>query len=148
VRLLHAIARTSMAFDDPNIVSPAGLVPLMALADRLGLPVMAASARPDGLAPVIASTRLPEAAEITYTAFTSKKTEEQVTARLIVRRVKALNKKAAWTAIAAMSQSPLRAAGVPARHHHHRRPHRPPPRPDQPRPGGESPVTIQPVDPG
>jgi Transposase DDE domain group 1 len=48
VRLLHAIARTSMAFDDPNIVSAAGLVPLMALADRLGLPALAAGARPDG----------------------------------------------------------------------------------------------------
>lgn len=46
--LLHAIAKTSMAFDDPNIVSAAGLVPLMALAGRAGLPAMAAAARPDG----------------------------------------------------------------------------------------------------
>jgi hypothetical protein len=36
-----------------------------------------------------------EVAEIQYTAFTSKKKDEQVTARLIVRRVRALNKKAA-----------------------------------------------------
>ena len=48
MQLLHAIAKTSMAFDDPNIVADGGLVPLMALAERLGLPAMAAGARPDG----------------------------------------------------------------------------------------------------
>jgi hypothetical protein len=36
-----------------------------------------------------------EVAETTYTAFTSKKKELQVTARLIVRRVRALNARAA-----------------------------------------------------
>lgn len=48
MQLLHAIAKTSMAFDDPNIVADGGLVPLMALAERVGLPTMAAGARPDG----------------------------------------------------------------------------------------------------
>ncbi len=48
MRLLHAIAKTTAAFDDPNIVSAGGLVPLMALAERLGLPAMAAGVRPDG----------------------------------------------------------------------------------------------------
>jgi hypothetical protein len=48
VRLLHALAKTSAAFDDPNLVASAGLVPLMALADRAGLPALAAGVRPDG----------------------------------------------------------------------------------------------------
>jgi hypothetical protein len=37
VRLFHTLARTSVAFDDPNLVSSAGLVPVMALAERAGL---------------------------------------------------------------------------------------------------------------
>ena len=37
VRLFHTLGRTSVAFDDPNLVSAGGLVPLMALADRAGL---------------------------------------------------------------------------------------------------------------
>lgn len=37
MRLLHAIARTRVSFDDPNLISHAGLVPLAALADRAGL---------------------------------------------------------------------------------------------------------------
>lgn len=48
MQLLHAIAKTSMAFGDPNIVADGGLVPLVALAERVGLPAMAAGARPDG----------------------------------------------------------------------------------------------------
>jgi len=48
VQLLHALAKTSAAFDDPNLVASAGLVPLMALADRAGLPALAAGVRPDG----------------------------------------------------------------------------------------------------
>ena len=48
MRLLHALAKTSAAFDDPNLVASAGLVPLMALADRAGLPALAAGVRPDG----------------------------------------------------------------------------------------------------
>jgi hypothetical protein len=37
VRLLHDLAKTHAMFDDPNLVSRAGLVPLMALAQRAGL---------------------------------------------------------------------------------------------------------------
>jgi hypothetical protein len=37
VRLLHSLARTHASFDDPNLVSHAGLVPVMALAQRAGL---------------------------------------------------------------------------------------------------------------
>jgi hypothetical protein len=37
MRLSHTLARTSVAFDDPNLVSAAGLVPVLALADRAGL---------------------------------------------------------------------------------------------------------------
>ena len=37
MRLLHSLARTRAAFDDPNLVSHAGLVPVMALAQRTGL---------------------------------------------------------------------------------------------------------------
>jgi hypothetical protein len=37
VRLLHSLARTHASFDDPNLVSRAGLVPVMTLAQRAGL---------------------------------------------------------------------------------------------------------------
>jgi hypothetical protein len=37
VRLLHDLAKIDATFDDPNLVSRAGLVPVMALADRAGL---------------------------------------------------------------------------------------------------------------
>jgi Transposase DDE domain group 1 len=37
VRLLHRLAKIHAAFDDPNLVSRAGLVPVMALAQRAGL---------------------------------------------------------------------------------------------------------------
>lgn len=37
MRLSHTLAGTSAVFDVPNLVSPAGLVPLLALADRAGL---------------------------------------------------------------------------------------------------------------
>ena len=37
MRLLHGLARTHASFDDPNLVSRAGLVPVMALAQRAGL---------------------------------------------------------------------------------------------------------------
>jgi hypothetical protein len=47
VRLSHTVARTSVAFDDPNLVSHAGLV--MALAARAGLHNVAAEhVRPAG----------------------------------------------------------------------------------------------------
>ena len=41
MRLSHTLARTSTVFDDPNLVSSAGLVPVLALADRTGLREMA-----------------------------------------------------------------------------------------------------------
>ena len=37
MRLSHTLARTSLAFDDPNLVSAAGLVPVLALAESAGL---------------------------------------------------------------------------------------------------------------
>jgi DDE family transposase len=42
VRLLHSLAKTHASFDDPNLVSHAGLVPVMALAQRAGLGELAA----------------------------------------------------------------------------------------------------------
>jgi hypothetical protein len=42
MRLSHIPARTSAAFDDPNLVSHGGLVPVMALAERAGLPELLA----------------------------------------------------------------------------------------------------------
>jgi hypothetical protein len=42
VRLLHGLAKTCATFDDPNLVSRAGLVPVMALAQRAGLPDLVA----------------------------------------------------------------------------------------------------------
>jgi hypothetical protein len=35
--LLHGLAKIQATFDDPNLVSRAGLVPVMALAQRAGL---------------------------------------------------------------------------------------------------------------
>ena len=37
MRLLHDLARPNASFDDPNLVSHGGLVPVMALAQRAGL---------------------------------------------------------------------------------------------------------------
>jgi hypothetical protein len=37
VRLLHELAKIHATFDDPHLVSHAGLVPVMALAQRAGL---------------------------------------------------------------------------------------------------------------
>ena len=48
MRLLHSLARTRAAFDDPNLLPNAGLAPLLALADRAGLPGLLAAARPVG----------------------------------------------------------------------------------------------------
>lgn len=41
MRLSHTLARTSVAFDDPNLVSAGGLVPVLALAESAGLPDLA-----------------------------------------------------------------------------------------------------------
>src|SRR6202050_597589 len=49
MRLLHVLARTHASFDDPNLVSRAGLVPVMALAQRAGLAELVAEhVRPGG----------------------------------------------------------------------------------------------------
>jgi hypothetical protein len=49
VRLLHTLAKTHASFDDPNLVSHAGLVPVMALARRAGLAgLVAEHVRPGG----------------------------------------------------------------------------------------------------
>ena len=49
MRLLHSLARTHASFDDPNLVSHAGLVPVMALAQRAGLAdLIAEHVRPGG----------------------------------------------------------------------------------------------------
>jgi hypothetical protein len=41
VRLLHDLTKIHATFDDPNLVSRAGLVPVMALAQRAGLAALA-----------------------------------------------------------------------------------------------------------
>ena len=49
VRLLHDLAKIHVTFDDPNLVSRAGLVPVMALAQRAGLAdLVAEHVRPGG----------------------------------------------------------------------------------------------------
>ena len=57
MRLLHELAKIHATFDDPNLVSHGGLVPVMALAGRAGLADLVAEhvriARPCGVnAPV------------------------------------------------------------------------------------------------
>ena len=60
MRLLHALARTHASFDDPNLVSRAGLVPVMALAQRAGLAsLVAAHVRPGGPCGVNAQLKIP-----------------------------------------------------------------------------------------
>jgi hypothetical protein len=60
VRLLHSLARTRASFDDPNLVSHAGLVPVMALAERAGLPELVAEhVRPAGECGVNAHLKVP-----------------------------------------------------------------------------------------
>ena len=49
MRLPHSLARTSAMFEDQNLVSHGGLVPVMALAERAGLPeLLAEHVRPGG----------------------------------------------------------------------------------------------------
>jgi hypothetical protein len=49
VRLLHSLAKIHATFDDPTLVSRAGLVPVMALAQRAGLAALAGEhVRPAG----------------------------------------------------------------------------------------------------
>jgi len=60
VRLFHSLAKTHASFDDPNLVSYAGLVPVMALADRAGLADLAADhVRPGGDCGVNAHLKVP-----------------------------------------------------------------------------------------
>jgi hypothetical protein len=60
MRLLHVLARTHASFDDPNLVSRAGLVPVMALAQRAGLAdLVAAHVRPGGDCGVNAHMKVP-----------------------------------------------------------------------------------------
>jgi DDE family transposase len=60
VRLLHALAKTVASFDDPHLVSHAGLVPVMALAERAGLgELVAEHVRPAGECGVNARLKVP-----------------------------------------------------------------------------------------
>jgi hypothetical protein len=60
VRLLHALAKTVASFDDPHLMSHAGLVPVMALAERAGLPdLVAEHVRPGGDCGVNAHLKVP-----------------------------------------------------------------------------------------
>jgi DDE family transposase len=60
MRLLHVLARTHGSFDDPNLVSRAGLVPVMALAQRAGLAdLVAEHVRPGGDCGVNAHLKIP-----------------------------------------------------------------------------------------
>ena len=60
MRLLHSLARTHASFDDPNLVSRAGLVPVMALAQRAGLTeLVTEQVRPGGPCGVNAQLKVP-----------------------------------------------------------------------------------------
>ena len=60
MRLLHSLAKTRATFDDPNLVSHAGLVPVMALAGRAGLAgLVAEQVRPGGECGVNAHLKVP-----------------------------------------------------------------------------------------
>ena len=60
MRLLHGLARTHASFDDPHLVSRAGLEPVMALAQRAGLGgLVAERVRPGGDCGVNAHLKIP-----------------------------------------------------------------------------------------
>ena len=60
MRLLHGLDRTHASFDDHSLVSRAGLVPVMALAQRAGLAGLAeAYVRPGGPCGVNAQLKIP-----------------------------------------------------------------------------------------
>ena len=60
MQLLHDLAKTRASFDDPNLVSHAGLVPVMALAGRAGLAgLVAEHVRPGGDCGVNAHLKVP-----------------------------------------------------------------------------------------
>jgi hypothetical protein len=57
---LHSLARTHSSFDDPNLVSRAGLIPVMALAQRAGLAgLVAEHVLPGGPCGVNAQVKIP-----------------------------------------------------------------------------------------
>jgi hypothetical protein len=58
VRLSHSLGKTRAVFDDPNLLPHAGLAPLMALADRAGLPDLLAGVRPGGPCGVNAAAKV------------------------------------------------------------------------------------------
>jgi hypothetical protein len=58
VRLSHSPGKTRAVFDDPNLLPHAGLAPLMALADRAGLPDLLAGVRPGGPCGVNAAAKV------------------------------------------------------------------------------------------
>ena len=60
MRLLHGLARTHASFDDPNLVSRAGLFPVMVLAQRAGLAgLVAEHVRPGGPGGVNTHLKIP-----------------------------------------------------------------------------------------
>ena len=60
MRLLHGLAKTHASFDDPNLVSHGGLVPVMALAGRAGLAdLVAEHVTPGGECGVNAHLKVP-----------------------------------------------------------------------------------------
>ena len=58
MRLSHSPGKTRAVFDDPNLLPHAGLAPLMALADRAGLPDLLAGVRPGGPCGVNAAAKV------------------------------------------------------------------------------------------
>ena len=59
MRLLHDLAKIHATFDDPRLVSGAGLIPVMALAQRAGLAgLVAAHVRPGGPCEVNADLKI------------------------------------------------------------------------------------------
>jgi hypothetical protein len=58
VRLSHSLDKTRAVFDDPNLLTHAGLAPLMALADHAGLPDLLAGVQPGGPCGVNAATKV------------------------------------------------------------------------------------------
>lgn len=58
MRLSHSLDKTRAVFDDPNLLTHAGLAPLMALADQAGLPGLLAGVQPGGPCGVNAATKV------------------------------------------------------------------------------------------
>jgi hypothetical protein len=59
VRLLHGLAKTRASFDNPNLLSHAGLVPVMALAARGLQDLVAEHVQPGGERGVNAHLKVP-----------------------------------------------------------------------------------------